>query len=706
MVCNLKSRDLFVALLFVQFAVNAVILFNVSVARQVIVFLYFTFVPGIVIMQLLKVDSLDMAETVLLSVGLSVASLMLIGLVTNELSHLIGVSQPLLSIPLLVTLNGFTLIGTIIGFLRNQDLEFSVLKARKVSYFPLLIIVLPILGIVGALLVNINGGNLVLLAMILLSVAIFAFSVLSNRFASPKLYPLIIFLIAIALLFHSTLISNYIYGSDIHTEYYSFKLTQNNAYWHSAAYFPDPRFGRFNTMLSITILPTIYSNLLNLDGTWVYKICFPLIFSFVALGLYKMWRIGFNSKTALISTFLLMSELTFYTEMPGVARQMIAELFFVLLFFVLLNKKLNPKSSKVLFIIFGIALVVSHYGLALIFLFFISAACVYMYLSKRKCKTLTLTMVGFFFVAMFSWYIYTSASASFESILSFGNHIWFRLGEFFNPASRGTGVMRGLGLESVQSYWQISSRMFAYATQFFIVVGFVALMARRKRENPSLEYSVFSSLGMVLLAMCILLPSFASSLNMTRFYHIILFFIAPFFVLGCEALVQFLARQRRQLYVLIVALMILLPYFLFQTGFVYEVTGSDVWSLPLSKYRMDKLQLYAYHGYVDEQSVFGAQWVSKNINIKRMQVYADSVSRYKALTSYGMIYEGAIHILSNTTIVPTNGIIYLGTLNVLYGEIVGKYVWNSSELDFLFDDGNKVYTNGGSEVYISVVGTQ
>jgi len=703
---KLRSKGFLVIILFLQFIVGAMVFFDVPVARQVIGFIYFSFVPGFIIVKLLKLAKLDRLVTILFSIGLSIAFLMLTGFLTNEFCFLFGISKPLSLIPLMMVLNSLILVGGTLACLRDKNAKFWAAKTFEISPLSLLLICLPILSIVGAFWVNAIDGRSILLFMIFTTAVIFSLTILCNKLTPSKLYALTILSIAVALLFHSSLISNYIYGSDIHTEYYAFKLTQENGYWNSTAYFVDPRFGRFNTMLSITLLPTIYSNILNLDGTWVLKIVFPLIFSFVPLGLYKVWRTNLSKKMAFISALLVMSQMTFYGEMLGLTRQIIAELFFVLLFLVLMNKKLDPAGKKVLFTIFSIALVVSHYGIALIFLFFIAVAWLYSFLIKRKCKTLTLSLVALFFVIMFSWYIYTSASASFESIVSFGDYVYHRLTDFFDPTSRGTDVMRGLGMETVESYWQVLSRIFAYATQFFIVVGFVALMTRRKKKDFDLEYVMFSSLGMVLLAMTILLPGFALTLNMTRFYHIILFFLAPFFVLGCEALIRFLGKRRKQLYVQILILIVLIPYFLFQTGFVYEITGSSVWSVPLSKYRMDKLQLYSY-GYVDESSAFGAQWISKNIDIKHTQIYADSTSRYKVLSSYGMIYEGDINVLSNTTTLTSHSTVYLSKLNVFYGKIVGtNHIWNTSEFSSFFNDINKIYSNGGSDIYTNVSDNQ
>ncbi len=165
-------------------------------------------------------------------------------------------------------------------------------------------------------------------------------------------------------------------------------------------------------MLSVTILPTIYSNILNMNITWVFKIVYPLIFAFVPLALYLLWRGKFGVAVAFLSVFLFMSQTTFYTDMVGLARQMIAEVFFVLLFLILFSKSLSSKNVKILFVIFGFCLIVSHYSIALIFAFYISLMWLLEYFTKKPSRHLSLSMVVYFLVLMFSWFAFTVSSAT------------------------------------------------------------------------------------------------------------------------------------------------------------------------------------------------------------------------------------------------------------------------------------------------------
>ena len=119
MLTEWKPRNFLLALLFLQFIVYVTVFFDVPIARQVIGFIYLTFVPGFVILKLLKLDELDGVDTFLFSVGLSVAFLMLAGLFINEFYILFGFSRPLSIRSLMIIINSLVLIGGVLVYLRN-----------------------------------------------------------------------------------------------------------------------------------------------------------------------------------------------------------------------------------------------------------------------------------------------------------------------------------------------------------------------------------------------------------------------------------------------------------------------------------------------------------------------------------------------------------------------------------------------------------
>lgn len=701
-----KSANFLAIVLFTQFAVYLSIFCDIPIARQVICFLYLSFLPGLVLVKLLRLNRLSTIETVLFSLGLSIALLMIIGLFLNYFLPLLGILYPLSLTPIIAAIGSFVLVGSAIDWARERKSTQSNQLTRennKTSLKPMLCLILPALSIIGAFWANITGNSSLLLFTLFATAVAFGILALSTRMKLVRINEIFILAIALTLLFQGLLVSNYINGHDIHLEYYLFKQTQENAFWNSTAFSTDLIYGNYNSMASITILPTIYSEVLNLEATWVLKIVFPLLFAFVPLGLYQMWKTKLGAKTAFFSAFLLMSQFTFYMEMIGLARQMIAELFFVLLFIIIFSKNFDHKNIKACFIIFSFALVISHYSMAIIFLFFISFGWLFMYLSKKKCQNLSLPIVLLFFSLMFLWYIFASAAASFDTIILFVDWIYSGLGNFLDPASRGAGVLRGIGLEATQSYLQLMSRIVAYITQVFIVIGFFAAIVQRKKGTVDFDYISFASLSMVILSLTIILPNFADSLQITRFYHILLFFLAPFFLLGCQTLISFVVKNKKQIRTYTLATIILIAYFLFQTNFVYEVAGTESWSVPLSLYRMGATS-YSM-GYTHEQDVFGAYWLSENVVAKNVSIYADALSRNRILTSYAMIFRGEVEVLDTYIGTVDNKLIYLNLLNVVYDEFGyhGEETLNSSVIAPTLQKMNKIYTNGGSEVYIDRV---
>ena len=686
-------------LLLFQLVFFVTILIDIPVARTIIGFFYITFIPGFLIFRLIETENFGALEKILFSLGLSIAFLMISGLLINELSLLSGFSRPFSTTPLLVILNGCILVITFFAYLRNGKNEnFSV------AAFPSLLWVLPLFGllalsIIGTFWVNVYANNTLLLLLIIAISIVFGVGALLKK-SSPTFFIIAVFVIAISLLYHASLISTNVvsFGSDISLEFFVFRTTQINAFWSpSVPFLSDLIYGRYQSMLSITILPTIYSNLLGLNQSWTFKLIYPFIFSFVPLALYSLWSRFIEKKYAFISAFLFMAFGTFYTEMLGLNRQIIAELFLVLLLIVIFNKKLNPLSKTSCFLIFSFGLVTSHYGLAIIFLFLISCIFIYFRFVKLSNTTITPFMLVSLAVIMFAWYVFTADSTVFTSIQEFGTSVLRQLGDFFDISSRGTDVLRGIGLEASPSILNTVSRIFAYLTQALIVCGFVSLFTKRKTVTFEKTYGVLIFVAMVFLVGLILVPGLANTLNLTRFYHILLFILAPLCVIGVQFIMQFFSKRKSLVPILLVA--ILIPYFLFQSGFLYEITGHDSYSLPLSKDSMPVPRLYGDLGYMDTQSIVGAQWLSQRVNLQQFSVYSDTYSHINVLTSYGLIPRNQINELLNTTVLEPTDEVYLDTLNIQGNAIYSYGVWNFSQLSFNFSDLNMIYSNGNCQIY-------
>jgi uncharacterized membrane protein len=703
-----RGKDFLILVLFVQIMVIVTTVLDISVARQVIGFFFFTFISGFVILWLFRIDELDLLETLLISIGFGVAFLILSGLLANELLPMFGVQKPLSTLPLLLIQSSFVSFGAIAAYISGKQTtnsaifsKFSAFSSFKI--FDIVLLVLPILSVAGALHSEPNASNLLPMTLITVVCLVFAIVFWQKKLLSPNVFPLALVAIALALLFQSSLISQNIvsFGGDSSVEYFVSKTTQNSAYWLSNS-FSDIGYGRLNAMLSITILPTVYTNLLSLDLDLVYKVLYPVIFSLVPLCIYKLWVPNLGKKGAFAAAFLIISMDVFYGEMLGLARQMTAELFFCLLLVSLFSIKIKPFSKVVIFSVFGLLLVVSHYALAEIFLFFLLGMLVPQIVRKKHSRKIGISLILIFSVIMFSWYIYTSQGSVFNSVLEYGNDVLSQLDQFLNPESRGEGVLMGIGLAASPTVWNSLGRVFAYATQAFIVLGFVGLITKRTNMDIWDEKSICCISATVLLALTVLVPGLASTIGITRFYHILLFFLSGMFFLGLSFFSKLALGQRKSKEVLVASLclLILLPYFIFQSGFVYELANSQSYSLALSRNRMSVRFLSSHFGYFNQSELDGVSWLSKNIASRNTVVISDYVSRISLQFN---VYGGRIiSEFYSTAKIPQNYYVsvFLNKVNLFEEWGIGKGgVWNFTAFSPVLNRISNVYSSGGCEIY-------
>jgi uncharacterized membrane protein len=390
----------------------------------------------------------------------------------------------------------------------------------------------------------------------------------------------------------------------------------------------DPTYSSYsNAMLSVVMLAPLYSIMLDLEAVWVFKIIYPIFFSLVPLALFQTYRKQTDDKIAFFAAFFFMSFPVFFSELTGQIRQPTAELFLALSILLLIKREMNAIRRAVLFIIFGLSIVISHYGLSYFYMIYLSIGlfllllwrsavvnewwqCMVARFSKSRhstCidiqrSTLSTTYVMLFIVFCVSWYMHVSSGSAFEAVIRIGDHVYQSLStELFSVKARDPQILQALGLEPMRAAdieWRIA-RIYQYITQLFIMIGVFGLISNLRKTRFQLEYVVFSLLSIVLIVMCIILPYFAAYLNMSRIYHIALFFLAPFCILGGISTFRWLSRivsvfllhreavTSTNANLKSAVILILVPYYLFTTGFVFELTGAAPTSMPLSLYKTD-----------------------------------------------------------------------------------------------------------------------
>lgn len=693
-------KSLLATITFLQFTLVFSIHCHIPLLRQVLGFIYLTLAPGIVITRFLKLEKLNIAEVFSICIGLSLTFLMFTGLLLNELLPLIGFTNPLSTDVLIITFSFIiTLLCTLLYFKSNDVKSTSTHLALLDKLVLMVLICLPILSVFGTLLMNANTDNsLLLLFFILVPLFISTVLVLCKKFTFDIL-SLALLIIYAAILLVTWLTTNYIYGYDSHPEFYSFKITEKASLWNPTKSSLEIEKG--NAMLSVTILPTIYAKVMGIDAAWVFKVVYPLLAAFVPFILYQFFLLHTKREAAFLGVFLF---ITHSLEGLGSIKEWIATIFYVLLLFIIFSNKISSSKRKMLFILFAGSLVVSHYSKSYIFMFILIFIWIISFVMKKNLKV-TLDMVLIFLSMAFVWYIFMIQGATFEALLSTVNNIYKSLTtEFFNPESRGPTIMTAIGLISPPTYLHIISRVFFYLTVLLIFTGFISTTIKFWKERSNLEYFILACVNIGLLAMTIILPNLAESYRMVRFYRTALIVLAPLCFLGSEEIVTNLHKLRfttfqRKFSALFLTLVVLVPFFLFQTGFIYEVAKVECWFIPLSKYRMLPPDVSWAILYGTE--TYGARWLSEYTNTGSA-IYSDQVAKEHVLTSYGLIEYGRFHLLANTTTnLEAGSFIYLRRLNTLYGIMVGGNIpqWNITDLQPLLDIQNIVYSNGDCNIY-------
>jgi uncharacterized membrane protein len=698
-------------ILLVQATFLLATFFNVILLRQLLGLVLLTFVSGFLILRLMKLDRrLGLVNTVLLSVGLSVSFDMFLGLIANFLLPLAGIGRPLDEFPILVVFN-LSLVLILLGSaLRERKLGFDLKSIFSVRVL-LFAVLLPALSIVGSIYAATSNNGSLLLALDLAVIVVLSLSVLSRTKVS-KFFALIIIVIAIALLFRGFFLSHYFWGYDEFDEYYVFRHLNASGYWNqSLNWSQNIELLKANGMLSVTILPQVYSQMLGIDPTSTFKLLYPLIAAFIILALYSLYCTQINKKEALLSVFFSVSVFVgLGGNLLGPDKQTVAMLFYLLIFLLFFSKELASWEKYILLVIFGASIVVSHYSLSYILIFLIFSVWFATFVLKKDNRRISLTVCILFLVMAFSWYIFVSGSGPFDDFVKFGNNISSNFAtDFFNAGSRSSTVLSGLGLGSATSFLHQIGRYIFYGTEALIGLGLLAVIIQRKKVKLDPEFVALMIINFVMLVMTIVVPMLASSFREERFYEVAVLFLSPLAILGIKAVSEIGQKLWRRSTFLSLALIVLIVFFMFQSEFVYAITRDVTWTVEMGMYNSDKLSLYSQ--IVLPGDVVGGQWLSNyRAAGGKSIVFSDASLDSHVLTAFCSLDRENIQVLSNTTARASNttsglqsgSYIYLGWMNIHLGIVNGQfYQYKTTDISALLNSTNLVYSNGYSEVYQS-----
>jgi uncharacterized membrane protein len=693
---------------------------QVPVIQPLIGFIYLTFVPGILILSILRLYHLRIAETVLYTVGLSVSVVLSVGFVANFVFNALNIIKPFSFLAVTSSVSLVVLGLCAIAYSRNRTYPKPLFDTKmSVPLAPTLFLcILPFIAVFSTYLVNyynVSAGQLLLYLLLGVVVLLIAF----DKFIPSELYPLAVLVISLTLLFQWTLISTWLpLGADIQLEWGLANDVLNSGVW-------NPNISiNYASMLSVVVLAPIYSLISSLELVWVFKLVYPLIFALVPVCLYQIFRRQLNDKVAFLSCFFFMSIWPFFV-MVGLGRQEIAELFLVLCILLLVSKEINKKIQSALLVVFSVSLAVSHYALTYILVIFLFVMWLVLtalpYLRTRggihKDKQIiapspeslpksavTIVFILFLFITSTVWYIYSSNSSVFQGTIAIASKMSSSITELLNPTfSQGLTVLTQTQESSIVNR---INQFINYLNQFLIIAGVcLAIFLKKQRFKLQFSYVIISTVALGFLIASVAIPYVGAALTQTRLYQIMLIFLAPFLVIGFIELGERAgvtmskaksklgfgpsapvntSRLTRLLAIYLVVFM------LFQTGFILTLT-SDYQTRALSN--PDKDRTY------NHQEIVGATWVS-NYSGGRV-IYTDA-NRMILILSLGEDSR-ILSYLQN----PSAGsfFIFLGTYESEHKQ-AKMYTLVGANLQYYYinvtpfiSSRSLVYSNGGAEVY-------
>jgi uncharacterized membrane protein len=716
----MRHREFTAYVIAIQTVLLASIYFDVPFVRKILGFFYLAFVPGLILMFLLRLDKRDVTDPdsdknpartnqegsrflvpLLYSIGLGLAFLMFSGVIINYALPAIGIERPLTTYPIFFSISLLVLVSLFFVTRRENDLALApdikiwqeVKKHVPITVFLLL---LPILSVAGTALMN-NTGNNALLLLLIVSIIVFSISTVFLKDSIPAwAYPLAIFTIGISLLSMHSLDTSRLVGYDIHGEYHVFSLTDSSASWSPYLEEGMYRVGyiyAYMTSISITILPVIFQVITGISPEYIFKFVLVSFFSIIPLIVFRIARCHFDRYTSFLSALFFIVLSYFHTQLPMVTRQGIAFVFFALLILALFDTRMGALKRRVLFVVFVFSAILAHYSTAII-LFLVLTAFFILGTADRKSRSdkVKSNTVILMAIALFSWQVYTEGVL--QNLVKLIKNVAEHLTEFLEPATRGGTVQSLVGIGTDDPVVRVGFYL-GTLTRIFIVLGTIFIFFKWRELKIKRDFVLLQIIGLALLFTVVIVPYASKGYNAERVYLQTLIILAPSFVIGGLKIMDLLKVRGKGMKYGIVVLVIVF-HFAFQSGLIYQFTGTPQ-NLALSREGDTYNRLY-----VHEQDVESARWLGNTARGK--PIFTDANGQ-NILISYGMLPNAKIWTVKADMELFGNPYIYLRYSNIVNGRITlrgGKDSnVNDTNVPYMLglDITDRVFDNGASRVH-------
>lgn len=710
------------------------ILLDIPALRQILGFLCFTTIPGLLILYIIKLDEIDFLKKLVLSVGLSLSFLIFVGLLINTLLPWFGYLKPLSTLPLVLCFSLTIAILGSIAYWRNKEDTRSISTPelgediKNKHLWPLLFpLLFPLLSVIGIKIMDAGGSNVILVVMFLL-ILLYAILVMWQNKKIPQVaYPIAIGMISLAILLARGLMSNYLIGNDIYSEYHAFQVVSQNLHWSIAAWPTN-----VTASLSVSLLPAIFQSILKINPVYMYKLVLLLPISLIPVIGYIIYKKYVGSFYGFLSSFFFMAQLPFIYSLTGNIRLGIALISFSLAIMVLFDDHIVVLKKKILLLVFLFSLVVEYYVLPIIFLGLLFVLWLVPKISKGSFSLQALSVISGIFlpsILIFLWWGQLTATA-FDDYILIAKDVLINLQNLFIEELRGLGVIQLYAPPPFSLVMQISGLIQRF-TFLVIGIGGVSVLARKEQRIKYSGYTILAVACLASLAAMIILPIVSTAYAADRLYLQVLVILAPIFIVGCQAifdgiglvwtyfarLSRFLVRGYRPQYMppkfsllTIFIGVILVGQFLSSSSLYQELLG-----LP-GREIFDKKSVNYMGYYVYDSEVIAADWLGMN-KAKKLPIYMGT-EHYPGsgevfeFTDYSVDRDfEVLYFKDKDEDVKSHSYVFLLHLNVVEGRVNSPFLgsvptdrgimtWPPLTVSTHYFTGkNKIYTNGSAEIY-------
>jgi len=236
-------------------------------------------------------------------------------------------------------------------------------------------------------------------------------------------------------------------------------------------------------------------------------------------------------------------------------------------------------------------------------------------------------------------------------------------------------------------------QIYAKLIQVFIVIGFLSIFWYKKYvKNIKKEYLVLSVVFFGLLVVETVLPGSSIDYGILRLLQQGLILLVIPLMIGSLTIFSIFNKVHQSIKVYITS-GIFIFFFLFLSGFIPQITGGYYGSLNLAN---SGFYYDAYYTHAEE--IASINWLVSNKD-KKTPIQSDWFTG-KKIHTYSNVYSVDGLLPSS---IRRNSYVYLSYSNVHSGEIIvyvnGAPIYYKFPMQFLDDNKNLIYNNGGTKIY-------